>query len=538
VSVPADQRLSYPIGRRRFVAAAGRAVVGLVAGPALVSGDTVRAVPVPGSAAAVPGDVFRLGVASGDPTADGVVLWTRLAPEPTEGGGMPDRPVLVLWEIADDEQFIRLRQRGVAVAGPRLGHSVHVEVVGLDPDRWYYYRFRVGADVSPVGRTRTAAASGQRVDRLRFAFASCQDYQAGFYTAYQHLAVEDIAFVVFLGDYIYETGLDRRAVRQHDGGGEPRSLTEYRNRHGLYRTDPQLQAVHAAVPWMVTLDDHELSGNWADELPVDPRRQSAEAFRARRIAAFQAYYEHLPLRRASLPRRLDMRLYRRLTFGRLAAVHMLDTRQYRSDQPETLAQANDPARSMTGAEQERWLVRGMSRSGTRWNLVANQTQMASNDQETGPARTFDFDNWDGYRAQRRRLLEFFGSGRTANPVVFSGDRHATWVSDLRPDFDNPASPTVATELVGTSVSSEGDTDLAAFHAANDPIMAESPHWKYIDQRRGYVVCELTERSLVAALRVVDTVRAATASITTAAQFQVTAGRPGVTVSHCDGRPPC
>jgi alkaline phosphatase D len=537
MSVPPDRRQRYPIGRRRFVATAGRAVVGLVAGPALVSGDTVRAVPAPGAAAPVPDDVFRLGVASGDPTADGVVLWTRLAPEPTRGGGMPDRLVPVRWEIADDERFSRIRQRGVAIAEPRLGHSVHVEVVGLDPDRWYHYRFRVGAEVSTVGRTRTAPASAQRVDRLRFAFASCQDYQAGFYTAYQHLAVEDIAFVVFLGDYIYEMGPNRAAVRQHDGTGEARSLTEYRNRYALYRTDHQLQAAHAAVPWIVSLDDHELSGNWADELPVDPRRESAEAFRARRIAAFQAYYEHLPLRRASLPRRLDMRLYRRLTFGRLAAVHVLDTRQYRSDQPETLAEANDPARSMTGAEQERWLVGGMSGSGTRWNLVANQTQMSSNDETAGPARTYDFDNWDGYRAQRRRLLEFFGSGRTANPVVLTGGRHATWVSDLRPDVDDPTSPTVGVELAGTSVSSEGDTDLAAFHAANDPIMTESPHWRYIDKRRGYVVCELTERSLVATLRVVDTVRATTAHIATAARFQVTAGQPGVSVS-CDGQPPC
>jgi alkaline phosphatase D len=521
--------MRYPVDRRRFVATAGRAVVGLIAGPMLVSGDTARAVPVPGSAAPVPPDVFRLGVASGEPTAAGVVLWTRLAPEPTAGGGMPDRPVPVHWEIADDERFIRLRRRGVAIADPRLGHSVHVEVAGLDPDRWYYYRFRRGGDVSQVGRTRTAPAPGQRVDRLRFAFASCQDYQGGFYTAHQHLAVEDVSFVVFLGDYIYETGPDRKAVRQHDGDGQPRSLTEYRNRYARYRTDPGLQAVHAAAPWIVTLDDHELSGNWADETPFDPR-ESAGRFRARRIAAFQAYYEHLPLRRASLPRRLDMRLYRRLTFGRLAAVHLLDTRQYRSDLPETPAEANDPARSMTGVEQERWLVDGMSGSGTRWNLVANQTQMAANDQAVGPAEAFDFDSWDGFRVQRRRLLEFFGSGRTANPVVLSGDRHAMWVSELRPDPDDPASPTVAAELVCTSLSSEGDTDQAAFRAKLDPIMAESPHWRYVDKRRGYVVCELTEQSLVAALRVVDTVRARTASLTTAAQFQLTAGRPGVAVS--------
>jgi alkaline phosphatase D len=526
-------RARYPLSRRRFVGAAGRAVAGLALGPVLVSGDSVRARSRPGGAAPVPADVFRLGVASGDPSPDGVVLWTRLAPAPTDGGGMPDRTVEVDWEVADDERFTAIRQRGTAVAEPRLGHSVHVELAGLDPDRWYHYRFRVGADVSPVGRTRTAAAPGQRLERLRFAFASCQDYQAGFYTAYQHLIAEDIAFVAFLGDYIYESAAARGAIRQHDGTGEPRSLGEYRNRHAHYRGDPDLRALHAAVPWIVTLDDHEIDSNWADEVPDDPRRQSAETFRARRRAALQAYYEHMPLRRSSLPRGLDMRLYRRLGFGQLATVHVLDTRQYRTDQAADLAGANDPARSMTGADQERWLIQGMSGSGTRWNLVANQTQMASNDETPGPARSYDFDNWDGYRAQRRRLLEFFGSGRSANTVVLTGDRHATWVSDLRPDFDDPTSPVVAAELVGTSVSSEGDTDQAKFHATFDPILADSPHWKYIDKRRGYFVCEVTPQHLTASLRVVDTVRATTARVTTAARFQVTAGVPGVSVLDQD-----
>jgi alkaline phosphatase D len=218
-----------------------------------------------------------------------------------------------------------------------------------------------------------------------------------------------------------------------------------------------------------------------------------------------------------------------LTFGRLAALHVLDTRQYRSDQPATLEAANDRARTMTGPDQEHWLIHGMSTARTRWNLLANQAQWSSNDRKIGPERAYDFDNWDGYRAQRRRLLEFFGTGRSENPVVLTGDRHATWVSDLRVDFEDPDSPAVATEIVGTSLTSFGDPDIKGFHAAYDPLMAESPHWRYIDNRRGYVLCELTPRDLTASLRAVDTIRASTSPIATAARFHVTAGAPGVWV---------
>jgi len=227
-----------------------------------------------------------------------------------------------------------------------------------------------------------------------------------------------------------------------------------------------------------------------------------------------------------MPRGIDARLYRGLRFGDLATLHVLDTRQYRSDQPATLAEAEDPARTMTGDEQERWLVERMRRGG-RWNLLANQAMWASNDRTAGPEQSFDCDTWDGYRAQRRRLLEFFGSGQTSNPVVLTGDRHATWICDLRPDFDDPASPVVGAELTGTSITSGGDPNPANFHARFDPIMAESPHWKYIDNRRGYVLCDLTPERLEASLRVVSTVWAPTASIATAARFVVEAGRPGV-----------
>ncbi|MBM2619275.1 alkaline phosphatase D family protein [Actinoplanes sp. LDG1-06] len=230
----------------------------------------------------------------------------------------------------------------------------------------------------------------------------------------------------------------------------------------------------------------------------DPNLQTPSAFRARRIAAFQAYYEHMPLRRSSLPRGLDMQLYRRFRFGSPASVHVLDTRQYRSDQPATLTDAQNPALTMTGPAQEKWLVDGLRRSGSSWNLLANQVMWAQNDRTAGPAQTFDFDNWDGYRVQRRRLLEHFGSGRVDNPVVLTGDRHCTWVSDLRPDFDDPSTPIVGAEITGTSITSGGNPNTASFHATYDPIMAESPHWRYIDNQRGYVVCDVTRSEMTGA----------------------------------------
>jgi len=531
---------SYPFPRRRFVATAGAvagaAATGMIIGPVLINPDGAQAAPRSGNGTPLPDGLFALGVASGDPTPDGVVLWTRLAPDPVHGGGMPARPVPVHWEVATDEQFRRVRARGTETARPELAHSAHAEVCGLEPDRIYFYRFRAGTQVSPVGRTRTAPAPGSHPRRLRFAFASCQDFQAGWYTAHHHLAEEDLAFVAFLGDYIYENRPNPVAARLHEGTDEPYSLSDYRNRHAQYRTDPDLRAAHAAFPWIVTLDDHEIDNNWADEVPQDPDLQSPEAFRARRIAAFQAYYEHLPLRRASIPRGLDMRLYRRLGFGRLATVHVLDTRQYRSDQPNTLAEADDPARTMTGPEQERWLVDGLTRSGTRWNLLANQVMWASNDRLAGPGQVFDFDNWDGYRVQRRRLLNTFAHVR--NPVVLTGDRHATWVCDLKPDFDDPASPVTGAEITGTSITSGGNTDPVPFHRTYDPIMAESPHWKYIDNRRGYVVCDVTEDRLLASLRLVSSVwQPSGTTVGTAAQFVVESGRPGISVVSQEPPPP-
>lgn len=512
--------------RRSFLGVTGAAAAFMVSGtPALAISRTT-----PGKA--LPPGLFTMGVASGDPLPDGVVLWTRLAPLPLLGGGMPPIPVPVDWEVAEDERFAKVVARGTEQAVPEFGHSVHAEANGLRPDRPYFYRFRAGLETSPVGRTRTAPAADRQLRRLRFAMTSCTNWQDGYFTPYRHLAAEELDFVAFLGDFIYESKSVADRIRVHDGvlGTEPTTLVQYRNRYGQYHTDPDMTIARAAAPWIVTWDDHEVDNNWAADKPQDPDKQTPEAFRARRIAAAQAFYEHMPLRRAATPHGVNTQLYRRFHFGQLASMHVLDTRQYRSYMPSITPDPDNPAQTMTGQEQEDWLVQGMQRSGRGWNLLANQVMWAENDQNKAPGKQYDFDHWEGYRIQRRRLLEFFGSGKTSNPVVLTGDRHATWVCDLKPDFADPDSPVTSAEITGTSISSGGDPDNAKFHRDYDPIMAESPHWKYIDQRRGYMLCDVTPDEMRTSLRLVNTVWQPTGTtVSTAAEFLIESGNPGVEV---------
>jgi alkaline phosphatase D len=519
-------RTSMPtaqVGRRGFLLAGGAAAAGLAA-----AAVTARGVPALAAGRSLPADPFTLGVASGDPLEDGVVLWTRLAPDPLDGGGMPARPVPVQWEVGTDERLHRVVRRGVAAALPDLAHSVHVDVRGLRPGAWYWYRFRVGRHQSPVGRTRTAPAAGSLPDRLRFAFVSCQNFQQGFWPAYANLAAEDLELVVHLGDYLYEEAADPLAPRQHLGG-EPTTLAEYRTRHAQYKSDPALQAAHQAFPWALTWDDHEVENNYADGVPENPAE--TPGFLARRAAAYQAYWEHLPLRRRQRPQGPDLRLFRRLAFGRLAELAVLDTRQYRSDQPcgdnvqLRCPAALDPAQTMTGPEQERWLLAGLARSRARWNVLAQQTMMAQMDFAAGSAALYNMDQWDGYVAARARLLGFLHHRRIANTVVLSGDIHSSWAADLKADFDDPASATVASEFVGTSISSDFP---AAFIPLVQAALPENPHVSYFDgARRGYVRCELDAARWRTDYRVVQSVAVPTGGVSTAASFEVEAGQPGV-----------
>ena len=471
---------------------------------------------------------FTLGVASGDPLPDSVVLWTRLAPDPLNGGGMPAASVPVQWQVATDPNMRRIVRRGTARATPDFAHSVHIEVDGLQPDRFYWYQFRAGNELSPIGRTRTAPAPGAPIEQLTFAFASCQDWQNGFYPAHKHLAEEDLNFVVFLGDYIYGDGAEADAPRQHSGS-ECITLDDYRNRYAQYKTDPNLQAAHAAFPWIVTWDDHEVDNNYADLHPAN--NQSREAFVRRRANAYRAYYEHMPLRPTSLPDGSNLRLHRRFTFGDLAQFHVLDTRQYRTDQPcGDGAQPRCPgalaeAATMMGTEQERWLLQRLDESPARWNVIAQQVMMAQFDFDPRP-RTgmFNMDQWDGYVAARNRLVSFLQQRQPANPVVITGDIHSSWVNDLKADFNNPDSATVGTEFVGTSLSS-------AFPADYVPVVKlarlANPHNKFFEgTTHGYVRCQITREGWQSDYRVVSSILEPDAAIKTMASFLVEHGKPG------------
>jgi alkaline phosphatase D len=522
---------THRFGRRTFLGASGLALAaaGWSAAPAL-------------AAPRFPGNPFTLGIASGDPAPDGMVLWTRLAPDPLaeDGhGGMPGHQVPVRWEVAHDEGFRRVARRGVAFATPELGHSVHVEVTGLEPARGYFYRFLAGSEASPVGRTRTTPAAGAAVSALSFAVASCQRFDQGFYTAYRHLAAEDHDLVVHLGDYLYEYGLgDTAGVRNMSLPAQyqtqPETVEAYRNRYALYKSDGDLQAAHAAFPWIVTLDDHEIDNNWADSVPEERDEnhgEPEEVFLRRRAAAFQAYYEHLPLRRSSMPRGPDMQLYRRVAYGALAEFNVLDERQFRSDQvcadglKSDCADRLDPARTMLGEQQERWLLDGLSGSTAQWNVLAQQVVLSQRDFETGPVQTFSMDSWDGYAASRNHLVAEIARRGIGNPVVLAGDIHRHLASNLKLDFDDPDSATVAAEFVGTSISSGGDGK--EMDERGQVFLDENPHFAFNSPQRGYLRCTVTPQEWRGDFRSMPYVSTPGAPIETRATFVVESGVPGL-----------
>jgi alkaline phosphatase D len=475
---------------------------------------------------------FKLGVASGDPLADGFVAWTRLAPEPLEdGGGMPAEAVAVRWEVARDPAFFHVVRRGAATALPERGHAVHVEVGGLEPDRWYWYRFVAGGEASPIGRARTFPVLGAPKERLRFAFASCQHHGQGFFNAYAAMLEDDLDFVLHLGDYIYESDWGPR-VRPHLP--EPRTLDDYRRHHALYKLDAGLQAAHAAYPFLVTWDDHEVENDYAGAQSGsgDP----AESFLRRRAAAYQAYYEHMPLRRTARPVGPDMRLHTSATFGDLAHFVLLDTRQHRSDQacgaPGRLggqmisggcAERTAGERTMLGPEQERWALRQLSGAAAlAWKVVAQPQLMAQLEQQPGEGQAWWSDGWDGYPEARRRLLGHVAGRRLRDVVALGGDIHSFWVADLKADFGDPSSPTVATEFVGTSV-----TSAALPNEVFAAMLPENPHIRFFEGReRGYARVEATPALWRTDFRAVHTVARPDPQARTLNSWVVERGRAG------------
>lgn len=473
---------------------------------------------------------FSLGVASGAPVPEGVVLWTRLAPIPLQGGGMEPRAVEVRWEVARDESFAQVVRRGTAIADPSAAHAVHVEVDGLEPAREYWYRFVAGGEASPVGRTRTAPGAGRGDERLKLALASCQQYEQGYFVAHRHLAAEGVDLVAFVGDYVYESSWGRQHVRHH-ATGEPHALGEYRDRYAQYKTDADLQRAHACAPWIVTWDDHEVDNDYANDQSEDLDPD----FLARRAAAYRAFLEHMPVRRSTLGADGGYRIHGRHPWGSLALLHVLDDRQYRSHQAcpkarrggsnvvgEECAERLDPARTMLGAAQERWLEESLARSTAAWNVIVQQTLMASAGRPSARGPLYWTDGWDGYPAARERLLRAIETHRVRNAVVLGGDVHANYVADLRVDPRRAQSPVVATEFCGTSITSQGPEPgvLAATAAAN-------PHIRFAEgTKRGYVVLEFTRPRAEARLRVVETVKKTESPVSTRATFTVEDGRPG------------
>ncbi|HYN08300.1 MAG TPA: alkaline phosphatase D family protein [Vicinamibacterales bacterium] len=516
------------IDRRRFLQQTWHGV-GASLSLALVSGHSLF------SAQRFRDNPFTLGVASGDPAPGGAVLWTRLAPDPTDPASLGQQAIPVRWRVATDESMRHLVASGTAIAPAELSHSVHVEVNGLQPGRDYFYQFDLASEESAIGHFRTAPAERDRIQTLRFAFVTCQDWPSGYYVAYRDMAENDLDLVLHLGDYTYEYGIQASNRR----GGVPRAFREpcldlrtYRLRHTLYKLDPDLQAAHAKFPFLVIWDDHEVANDYSGLAPEFD--SPSPEFAARRAAAYQAYYEHMPIRLtvAQFPS-AGLQIYRGIRYGTLAEFSMLDDRQYRSDNPcgdgEALRcdEALRDNYTMLGEEQERWLSRRFARSSARWNIVGQQLLIAELEHTLPgyPDEWYWNDAWDGYPQARARLLSEVVKTKVENPVFLTGDWHSTFVNDLKLDFKDASSPTIATEFVTPAITTGGDaTPYGPYYA---PMIPFNPHIKYYEgDQRGYFMATVTPERMSLDLRFMTSVEDPRGVGYTAGSWVVEDGQPG------------
>ncbi|WP_026909423.1 alkaline phosphatase D family protein [Patulibacter minatonensis] len=506
------------ISRRDLLAAGGAGAVALSFGGVFA-----------GRASALPRGAypFVAGVASGEPAADSIVLWTRIALD-SLGRDAVKGQVPVTWELAEDQNLTRIVARGVQTATKADGHSVHVEVPKLKPGREYWYRFYANGEASALGRTRTAPAVGASPNSLRFCLASCSNWEAGYFTAYKRIADDDPWFVVHVGDYIYEGGPGTTGVRQHSNA-EPMDLPSYRERHSQYNSDPDLLEMRRLFPLVPTPDDHEVENNYANlisQVDTEPD-QDPKVFAKRRAAAYRAYWEFMPLRNYAHPQGSGMQLYRELPMGDLANFVVADTRQYRTDQPygdkgpTDGPDMRDPKATLPGIAQEQWIVDRMGASKAKWNILAQQVLMAQHDVVPGAVKGYSTDQWDAYRASRQRVLTGIADRKTSNPVVLTGDIHQHYAADLLRDFDDPSSPIVGSELCGTSVTSGGDG------SDSHEDLSENPWIKYNGKRRGYVRVTMDAKELRADFRNVAAVTTRSAAASTGASFTLQDGKPGL-----------
>ncbi len=477
----------------------------------------------------LPADPFTLGVASGDPTPDSVVLWSRLAASVLQQAGLANETLAVTFEVAGSPDFSTVLRRGEIAATAELGHSVHAEIRGLESNRDYYYRWHAGNVTSPVGRTRTAPAADADIEEFRFAFASCQQYEQGFYTAYRHMAEEQFDLIVHLGDYIYESSWGDKLVRHHEGP-EIIALQDYRNRYNTYKSDPDIRQAHASAPWVVTWDDHEVDNNYAADIAEDD--QTPEQLLRRRMAAYQAFYEFMPIRLPVGRQGPNMPIHRRLRFGKLMEMSVLDTRQYRSDQAcgdgrkTSCAEHQMSDRTLLGEAQRQWLFQHLATADATWNVLAQQIMMAGlRSVSAAGEQLWPMDIWDGYPDERRALLQHLDTVGTPNPVVLTGDIHSNWAANLHLDFDAPNSKIVGSEFVGTSITSGGDGEDSNDYGRG--LMANNPHVKFYNAQRGYVAATLTPELWRSDYKVMPYVTQADAPLSIRKTFVTEAGNPGV-----------
>ena len=487
--------------------------------------------------------VFPFGVASGDPAEDGFVVWTRLGTLPLRYGVAPDLPqkVPVSWEISEDEDMHRIVQKGQTYAAAMNGYSVHVEIQGLKPGRPYWYRFRAQGTQSGIGRSRTFPISGQAVSSLRVAVASCAHWEMGWYSAYRHLANEHPDIVLFLGDYIYEHNAPPArqglTVRSY-GASEATDLEGYRWRYGLQKTDPDLQKAHAVAPWLPIWDDHEIEDDYSGVWPSSPE-ESAEAFRRRRLAAWQAWYENMPVRKNVRIADGGMRIYRRIKFGDLAIIDLMDGRQYRSRQPcpvppkygdgriisESCPDFHDARRTFLGAEQERWLYDGFRDRSVVWTILAQDLKVAPLRFPSSAGYNYWTDTWDGFPLARDRLTKALANYRPPNPIIFSGDYHSFFTSDIRAHPYDEKSSIVASEILGTSI-----TSLGPPYEAIQKILPDNPDIHFFDSRkRGYVIAEFTRQAMTAKLMSIADARNPFCGVSLTRKFTVERDKKGLII---------
>lgn len=538
--------------RRHFVHSLSAAVLSMQA--LALARQALATPPVMSEPTSVPrwrSDPFALGVASGEPRPDSVLLWTRLYPgAPVVGesatalqlqqhfqqqsGLNVNQSCVASYEIYSDEGLSKRVKQGHVQTHMGRGWSVHARVTGLEANRPYWYRFRCGDALSPVGRTRTAPAAGASTSQMRVALASCQHYEQGYYAAHADMAKQPLDVVLFAGDYIYESTNPKHRIRPHTGG-VPVTLDQYRERHALYKRDPDLQACHAAHPWVCTWDDHEVENDYADS--HNRSYQDAAGFLQRRAAAYQAYFEHMPVWPGANDHGPHQRIHSHYQWGDLVDWWMLDCRQYRSAQPcrdplkgggrvvVNCDERDDPRRTMLGAEQERWFAQSFQAAQAHWRLVVQSTLIASTSIPTPIGRSVFTDGWDGYPVARQRLIRTLAQAPKGTVVTLGGDVHMNVAANLREVPNDADSPIVAAELVTTSISSRGMAESTLAH-----IREHNPDIRHArSDERGYVLLDIQREHLQASFRTTPHPAQAGASLGTQAQCLVRHGQPGLSV---------